>query len=138
MNSNACNLIDLDLVVTLDDPLRSNALLLRLGVDAVLDRLLRLCVGRGRAGGRHALLVRAVLVVRAEHEVPPAEGGAIVVHEGHVVEVVVVGAGPEGDDVLERPGEVCGGVVSTDVKEDQDRKTNRSQSGRRWPGRDGG
>ena len=42
--------------------------------------------------------------------VPPPERGRVVVRERHVVEVVVVGAGPEGEDVLERPGEVVARV----------------------------
>jgi hypothetical protein len=59
----------------------------------VLGAQLRPCLGE-------TLLVRAVLVVGAKDAVPPAEGGGVVVGEGHVVEVVVVGAGPEGEDVL--------------------------------------
>lgn len=42
--------------------------------------------------------------------VPPAERRREVVGEGHMVEVVVLGAGPEWDDVLERPGEVIAAV----------------------------
>ena len=53
-----------------------------------------------------ALAVLAVLGVRAEQPVAPAERRREVVYERHVVEVVVLRAGPEGDDVLERPGEV--------------------------------
>jgi len=42
--------------------------------------------------------------------VPPSERGTVTVGEGHVVVVVVVGTGPEGKPVSERPGEVVTGV----------------------------
>ena len=48
----------------------------------------------------------SVFVVCAEEEVKVAEGGAEVVDECHVVEVVVVGTRPEWKDVLERPWEI--------------------------------
>ena len=48
----------------------------------------------------------SVFVVCAEEEVEVAEGGAEVVDECHVVEVVVVSTRPEWKDVLERPWEI--------------------------------
>lgn len=95
----------------LDLALRADPLLLRLVVDTTLHRV-HLVLGRALArelglGRGHALAVLAVLVVRAEHEVPPTEGRRVVVRERHVMEVVVVGAGPEGQEVLQRPREVC-------------------------------
>ncbi len=74
-----------------------NLLLLRLSLHRV-PRLL------------HTLLVLPVLVIGAEDEVEVTEAGGVVVDEGHVVEVVVVSAGPEGEPVLEGPGEVVAGV----------------------------
>ena len=40
-----------------------------------------------------------VLVVRVQQLVPPREGGGVVPHEVHVVEVVETGAGVEWDQV---------------------------------------
>ena len=94
--------------------------LLRLGDRLRLDALrLDLChhlallrseLLLGHATALHLLQAGAVLkilLVRAEETVAPAEGGREVVHEGHVVEVVVLRARPEGEPVLERPREVC-------------------------------
>lgn len=58
------------------------------------------------AAGSQASLVGAILVIGAEEIVEVAEGRRVVVDKRHMVEVVVVGARPEGEDVLERPGEV--------------------------------
>jgi hypothetical protein len=119
-----------------DALLGSEALGLGLVVHALLERLvLGGVLGRGLGGG-DARLVRAVLVVRAEHVVPPAEGRAVVVHERHVVEVVVVRAGPERDDVLQRPREVCGARQHGAAMKGGAR-AHRSRSARRWPGRGG-
>lgn len=48
--------------------------------------------------------------IRRHTPVPPAETSGEVVHEGLVVEIVVVSAGPEGDEFVERPGEVVATV----------------------------
>jgi len=61
-------------------------------------------------GGTHPLAVRQILLVSSEEAVPPAERGRKVVHERHVVEVMVLGARPKWNDVLERPGEVVSGM----------------------------
>lgn len=59
------------------------------------------------------LLVLPVLAIGTAEPVPPAEGGGVVVGEGHMVKIVVVSTGPEGNDVLERPGEVWIQIVSS-------------------------
>jgi hypothetical protein len=93
--------LDLDVGRALHLALGGLALLLCLSVDAVFNGLLGTSVRSGSLGDGHALLVCPVLVIGPEHEVPPAERRAVVVDERHVVEVVVVGTGPEWDDVLE-------------------------------------
>lgn len=70
-------------------------------------------------GSSHTLLVRAVLVVRAEQVVPPSERSRIVVHERHVVEIMVICATPERDDVLQRPGEIVPAVRVDRLEETQ-------------------
>lgn len=94
----------------LDLRLRLHAILLRL-LDHLVLQLLHLLHRQAlRLGlllsGLETGAVGAVAVVGVERAVPPAEGGGEVVDEGHVVEVVVLGAGPEGEDVLQGPGEV--------------------------------
>jgi hypothetical protein len=42
--------------------------------------------------------------------VPPSERAGVVADELLVVDVVVVGAGPDGEEVVERPGELVAGV----------------------------
>lgn len=54
----------------------------------------------------HPLAVRQILLVGSEEAVPPAERGRKVVYERHMVEVVVLGARPEWNYVLERPRKV--------------------------------
>ena len=93
--------------------LLDRALLLGLLHELVLraDELLArgaLALERG-LGSLDARDVLPVLLVRAERPVPPAERGREVVRERHVVEVVVLGARPEGDELVERPGEVWEG-----------------------------
>lgn len=84
-------------------------LLLLLGACA-LHRLLR---------SLDTLTVRPVLIVRATDPVPPAEARREVVRERHVVEVVVLCAGPEGKDVVQRPGEVVPTVRVDGLEEAQ-------------------
>jgi hypothetical protein len=50
------------------------------------------------------------LVVRSEHPVPPPETRSVAVDECHVVEIVVVGSGPEWQPVTKRPGEIVARV----------------------------
>jgi hypothetical protein len=61
-------------------------------------------------GGLDLGTVLSVLGVGSTGPIPPAEGGGVVVGEGHVVEVVMLGTRPEGDDVVQRPGEVVARV----------------------------
>jgi len=65
---------------------------------------------RGVLHGLDFDTVRAVLVVCTEDSIPPAERGREVVGESHMVEVVVLGAGPEGKDVVQRPREIITAV----------------------------
>jgi hypothetical protein len=58
-----------------------------------------------------------VLVVGTHEIVAPAEGSGEIVHKSHVVEVVVVSTGPEGEDVLERPGEIVSAVSIDGLEE---------------------
>lgn len=51
-----------------------------------------------------------VLVVGTHDEIAPAEGSREVIHESHVVEVVVICTGPERENVLERPREIVPAV----------------------------
>ena len=91
----------------------------------------------------HLGFVFSVFVVCAEEEVEVAEGGAEVVDECHVVEVVVVGTRPEWKDVLERPWEIyllLGEFVSETCYPNyvtMDRDTYHNLSEHRWPGKDG-
>lgn len=61
------------------------------------------------------LLLTASLVgigtsLGVEHVVPPAEAGSVVANELLVVHVVVVGTGPDGQEVAQAPGEVVAAV----------------------------
>lgn len=53
-------------------------------------------------------------------EVPPAEAGGVVANELLVVKVVVLGAGPEGEEVAQAPGEVVAAVGVDGLEESQD------------------
>ena len=55
-----------------------------------------------------------------EHVVPPPEAGGIVANELLVVHVVVVGAGPEGEEVPQAPGEVVAAVGVDGLEESED------------------
>lgn len=85
------------------DPLRLN-----LGHQFLLERLeLLLCgVLHVGLGSRDASAVFPILVVSTKDPVPPSKRGGVVVHEGHMVEIVVLGARPEGNDIMQRPGEI--------------------------------
>lgn len=50
--------------------------------------------------GRDACAILAIFVVSAKNAVAPSERGGKVVREGHVVEIMMLSARPEGDDVL--------------------------------------
>ena len=65
-------------------------------------------------------LVCLIALVGAEDEVEVAEGGREVVHESHVVVVVVLRASPEREPVLKRPGEVYELDISKDVEKVMD------------------
>jgi len=82
--------------------------LLHILLACVLHRLLR---------SLDACTVFAVLVVGAADEVPPAEGGRVVVGERHVVEIVVLSARPERNNVVQRPGEVVATVCIDGLEE---------------------
>lgn len=68
----------------------------------------------------YALDVVVILVVGPHDVVAPAEGGGEIVYESHVVEVVVISTGPEGEDVLERPGEIVSAVSVNGLEETED------------------
>jgi hypothetical protein len=55
----------------------------------------------GRFGSANTGTVFLILFVRPKYPVPPPERGSVVVRKSHVVEIVVISARPEGDDVLE-------------------------------------
>lgn len=52
----------------------------------------------------------SIPLIRPQSPIPPAETGGKVVDEGLMVEIVVVGAGPEGDEFVEGPREVIAAV----------------------------
>jgi len=56
--------------------------------------------------GVDACTVLLILLVGTEHAIPPPKGSGVVVGEGHMVKVMVLGTRPEGKDMLKRPGEV--------------------------------
>lgn len=58
-----------------------------------------------------------ILVVGTHDIVAPAEGSGEIVHKSHVVEVVVVSTSPEGEDVLEGPGEIVSAVSIDGLEE---------------------
>jgi hypothetical protein len=58
-----------------------------------------------------------VFVVGTHDEVAPAKGSGEIVHESHVMEIVMIGTRPKGEDVLERPREVVS-TVSIDGLEE--------------------
>jgi len=58
-----------------------------------------------------------ILVVGTHDIVAPAEGSGEIVHESHVVEVVVVSTGPEGEYVLKRPREIVSAVSIDGLEE---------------------
>jgi hypothetical protein len=59
--------------------------------------------------------------IRPESPIPPAKTGGKVIDEGLVVEIVVVGAGPEGDEFVEGPGEIVA-AVGVDCLEESTRE----------------
>lgn len=81
-----------------DDPLRLD-LCHQLRFDLLLLLLRR--VLHSFLSGVDASAVCLVLEVRAKDPIPPAERGGEVVCESHVVEIVVLGTRPEGQNVLE-------------------------------------
>lgn len=71
------------------------------------------------------LLLAAALVglgtsLGVEHVVPPAEARGVVANELLVVHVVVVGAGPDGEEVAQAPGEVEAAVGVDSLEEAED------------------
>jgi len=61
-----------------------------------------------------------ILVVGTHDVVTPTERSGEIVHESHVVEVVVISPGPEGEDVLERPREIVSAVSIDGLEETED------------------
>ena len=61
-----------------------------------------------------------ILVVGPHDVVAPTEGGREVVHKSHVVEIVVISTGPEGENVLERPREIVSTVSIDGLEETED------------------
>jgi hypothetical protein len=105
-------LLDLDSLRGWHDPFSNSLCTLTLGLNlcnefAFSFITLRLAlVLHCRLLGRDTRTILAVFVVSAKNAVAPPERGRKVVCKGHVVEIVVLSARPEGDDVLQRPGEV--------------------------------
>lgn len=66
-----------------------------------------------------ALLVGDVLLVGTKDVVPPPEAGGEVIREGHVVIIVVLRTGPEGQPVVGGPGEVIARVSLDGLEETQ-------------------
>lgn len=58
--------------------------------------------------------------LRVKDEIPPAERASIVSNEALVVDIVVLGAGPEGQEVVQRPGELVAGVCIDGLEETAD------------------
>jgi len=78
-----------------------------------------------RAFGGHfrsiyTLDVVVILVVSPHDVVAPTEGSGEIVHESHVMEIVVISTGPEGKDVLERPREIVSAVSIDGLEETED------------------
>jgi len=74
----------------------------------------------GLLGGLYALDVVVILVVGTHDVVAPTEGSGKVVHESHVMEIVVISASPEGENVLERPREIVTAVSIDGLEETED------------------
>ena len=77
-------------------------------VSVVLEQQVSSCANdmdRKESPGRETYLD-----VRAEHVVPPTETCRVATQDRCVVEIVVVGSSPEGENVTERPGEVVARV----------------------------
>jgi len=68
----------------------------------------------------YVLDVVVILVVGPHDVVAPTEGRGEIVHESHVVEIVVISTGPEGKDVLERPREIVSAVSIDCLEETED------------------
>jgi len=68
----------------------------------------------------YALGIVVILMVRPHDVVAPTEGGGEIVHESHVVEVVVISTSPEGEDMLERPREIVSAVSVNGLEETED------------------
>ena len=88
--------------------LGDNTFSLNLCHELLFHRILLLFSGtfHGSFRSLDASTVLPVLVISTEDPVPPPERGREVVGESHVVEIVVLGARPEGDNVVQRPREV--------------------------------
>ena len=74
----------------------------------------------GLLGGLYALDIVVILVVGTHDIVAPTEGSGKIVHERHVVEIVVISTSPEGEDVLERPREIVTTVSINGLEETED------------------
>jgi hypothetical protein len=68
-------------------------------------------------GSFYTLNVLLIFIVCTHEEIAPAKGGGEIVHESHVVEIVMIGAGPEGENVLERPREVVSAMSIDGLEE---------------------
>jgi len=66
-----------------------------------------------------ALLVGEVLLVGTKDVVPPPEAGREVICEGHVVIIVVLRTGPEGQPVVGGPGEIVTRMSLNSLEETQ-------------------
>ena len=68
----------------------------------------------------YTLDIVVILVVGPHDVVAPTEGSRKIIHESHVVEIVVISTGPEGKDMLERPGEIVSAVSIDGLEETKD------------------
>lgn len=66
------------------------------------------------------LLAGLIAGLGIKEEIPPPEAGGIVANEALVVHVVMVSAGPEGQEVVQAPGEVVATVGIDGLEEAQD------------------
>lgn len=65
-------------------------------------------------------LARSLAGLGVQEVVPPAEAGGVVANELLVVHIVVVGAGPDGQEVSQTPGEVVARVGVDGLEQTQD------------------
>lgn len=78
------------------------------------------------------LQVLVVLVVRVQELVPPGEGGGVVPHKVHVVEVMETGAGIERDEVERVQRDVVAAVMRHDRGDEGQSRLERERAEESW------